>query len=85
MSIINNTTSPAIRTGIQGVIAEGCIRLVETVPDPDLAISTGDRGIMLVLGTALVSLIQNAIENKMDRSILIPQRTDPLMPESAPE
>jgi hypothetical protein len=84
MSLLNNTTSPAIRTGIQAALAEGAIRLLEVVPDPDLAISTGDRALLLVVATAVVALAQNFAENRMGRAILIPQRTDPPMPEADP-
>jgi hypothetical protein len=84
MSLLNNTTSPAIRTGIQAALAEGAIRLLEVVPDPDLVISTGDRALLLVVATAVVALGQNFVENRMGRAILIPQRTDPPMPEADP-
>lgn len=85
MAVINNTTSPAVRTTIQAALAEGVVRLVEVAPDPDLDISLGDRTLMLVLLTGVVSLVQNFVENKMERSILLPQRTDPPMPEAAEE
>lgn len=84
MTLLNNTTSPAIRTGIQAALAEGAIRLLEVVPDPDMVISTGDRALLLVVATAAVALAQNYAENRMGRSILIPQRTDPPMPEADP-
>jgi hypothetical protein len=83
MAVLNNTSSPAIRTGIQAAVAEGAIRLIEVVPDPDLEISLGDRTIMLIVATGLVSLAQNFIENRMGKAILVPQRTDPPMPEAA--
>lgn len=83
MTVLNNTTSPAIRTGIQAALAEGAIRLLEVVPDPDMVISTGDRAILLVVSTAVLALAQNFVENRMGRSILVPQRTDPVMPETA--
>lgn len=81
--MLNNTTSPAIRTGIQAAVAEGMIRLLEVVPDPDMDISASDRGLLLVVVTAVLALAQNFVENRMGRSILVPQRTDPLMPEAA--
>jgi hypothetical protein len=83
VTLLNNTTSPAIRTGIQAALAEGAVRLVETVPDPDLVISTGDRALLLVVATAALALAQNFVENRMGRAILVPQRTDPPMPEAA--
>lgn len=83
MTLLNNTTSPAIRTGIQAAVAEGAIRLLEVVPDPDLVITTGDRAILLVVVTAVVALAQNFAENRVGTSFLVPQRTDPPMPEAA--
>jgi hypothetical protein len=82
--ILNNTTSPAIRTGIQAAIAELCLRGAEVIPDPDLVIDTSDRGLLLIVVTAALALAQNFAENRMGRSILIPQRTDPPMPEADP-
>lgn len=83
MTVLNNTTSPAIRTGIQGALAAGAIRLIETVPEPDLVISDGDQAIMLVVATSVIALAQNFVENRMGKAILVPQRTNPPMPEAA--
>ena len=83
MSVLNNTTSPAIRTGIQAAVAEGIIRLGEVVPDPDLVISGSDRALWLIVTTGAVALVQNFVENRMGKSILVPQRTDPPLPEAA--
>lgn len=85
MPVINNTTSPALRTTIQAAVAELAIRGIETIPDPDMVISTGDRVLLLIVSTGVVSFIQNLVENKMGKSILLPQRTTPLMPEAAPK
>lgn len=85
MTLLNNTTSPAIRTGIQAALAEGAIRLGEVVPEPDLNISASDRALWLIVLTALIALAQNFAENRMGKSILVPQRTDPPMPEAADE
>jgi hypothetical protein len=83
-SVLNNTTSPAIRTTIQAAGSELIIRGTEVLPDPDLAIDTSDRVLLLVVVTGLVSLVQNFVENRMGKAILIPQRTDPPMPEADP-
>jgi hypothetical protein len=83
MSAINNTTSPALRTTIQGAVAAGILRLIETLPEPDLVINDSDK---IIIGTVLlgaVSLVQNFVENRMGRAILLPQRTNPPMPEAA--
>jgi hypothetical protein len=59
MSAINNTTSPALRTTIQGAVAAGILRLIETLPEPDLVINDSDK---IIIGTVLlgaVSLVQN--------------------------
>ena len=83
MSLINNTTSPAIRTGVQAAVAELAIRGAEVIPDPDLVIDSSDRGLLLIVVTAALALVQNFVENRMGKAILIPQRTDPPMPEAA--
>ena len=83
MTALNNTTSPAIRTGIQAAVAELAIRGAEVIPDPDLVIDGSDRGLLLIVAVGLVSLVQNFAENRMGKAILVPQRTDPPMPEAA--
>ncbi len=83
MRLLTNTTSPTLRTGVQAAIAEGAIRLLEVVPDPDLRIDSSDRGLLLIVFTAVVAFAQNLVENRTGRAILLPQRTDPPMPEAA--
>jgi hypothetical protein len=82
MTVLNNTTSPAIRTGLQAAVAEGLIRLAEVIPEPDLEVGAADRGLWLIVVTAVLALGQNFAENRMGKALLVPQRTDPPMPES---
>jgi hypothetical protein len=67
---LGTVSSPVVRTGIQGTLTAGIIRLVEVVPSPDLVISSGDRDILFVVLLGVVSFVQNFTEKYKGRRLI---------------
>lgn len=59
--------SPIVRTGAQAIVAEGVLRLIEVVPNPDLVIAASDRSLILgalFIGVAAVHNVVEAVKGR---------------------
>lgn len=63
-------TSPIVRTGGQAIVAEGLLRLLEVIPDPDLAISASDRSLLLGFLFITVAAAHNIVEAVKGRRLV---------------
>lgn len=77
---LTTTTSPALRTGVQAALAEGAIRLLEVLPEPDLDVNASDRALLLIITTAAVALAQNWVERLAGHKVLVPRTDEPYRP-----
>lgn len=62
--------TPFVRTGIQGSVAIGAVRLLTVLPNPDLTISEGDRDLIILALTGAICWVQNMAEKIAGRRLI---------------